>query len=131
MMIIREKIGTLKDIDPVNRVIERLPLPWYESGKRILHKRTDKGREVVLKFMKENPNLSQDDVVYADDRLMIVIDIEPCEAIVLEPSSLYDMALICYEIGNKHLPLFYDNGQLLIPFDATFFRWLEKSGYSP
>jgi urease accessory protein len=42
-----------------------------------------------------------------------------------------DMAAICYEIGNKHLPLFLSDNQILIPFEEPLFRWLEARGYAP
>ena len=39
------------------------------------------------------------------------------------------MASVCYEIGNKHLPLFYENDELLVPFELPLFRLLEAQGY--
>jgi urease accessory protein len=44
---------------------------------------------------------------------------------------MHDMAYVCYEIGNKHLPLFYDKDELLVPYDAPVFRMLEASGFNP
>ena len=41
---------------------------------------------------------------------------------------MYEMAYICYEIGNKHLPLFYENNQLMIPYEAPLLRVLQASG---
>lgn len=130
-MIIKEKLGNLTSFSDEGRVIDRLPLEWYETGKRILHKRTGAGREVIMKFMKEAQTLEQDDVLYADDRLLIVVEITPCDAIVLRPSTMYEMAFVCYEIGNKHLPLFFEDDALLIPFEAPIFRLLQAQGLNP
>lgn len=44
---------------------------------------------------------------------------------------MQEMASVCYEIGNKHLPLFYYNSELLIPFDAPLYHMLSASGYKP
>jgi urease accessory protein len=44
---------------------------------------------------------------------------------------MYEMAYICYEIGNKHLPLFYENGELMIPYEAPLLKILQASGFSP
>jgi len=39
------------------------------------------------------------------------------------------MASVCYEIGNKHLPLFYQDEALLIPLDIPLLRLLTAQGY--
>jgi urease accessory protein len=48
---------------------------------------------------------------------------------VLEPKNMFEMASACYEIGNKHLPLFYENDQLLVPFELPLFNMLKSLGY--
>ncbi|HUC82304.1 MAG TPA: urease accessory protein UreE [Flavisolibacter sp.] len=130
-MLIKEKMGNLSSFATDMRKIERLPLEWYECSKRILHKKTDSGREVTLKFLKEAQHLQQDDVLYADDHCMIVVEVLACQAVALQPTTMYEMALVCYEIGNKHLPLFYQEDMLLIPYDAPTFRLLQASGLKP
>lgn len=128
-IIIKEKLGKLSTANP--KQVEKLCLEWFETGKRILHKQTSAGRQVVMKFLKENPLLSQDDIVYEDEQCVVVIDILPCEAIVVAPANMFEMARLCYEIGNKHLPLFYEDGTLLIPYDEPLFKWLMSAGFSP
>jgi urease accessory protein len=49
--------------------------------------------------------------------------------IAIKPNNMFEMASICYEIGNKHLPLFYENDELLVPFELPLFRLLEAQGY--
>ena len=39
------------------------------------------------------------------------------------------MASVCYEIGNKHLPLFYEDDELLLPYEAPLFQLLLAAGY--
>jgi urease accessory protein len=129
-MLIQQKLGHIDTITPGNRIIDWLPLEWYETGKRILRKRTRSGQEVALKFLSENPHLTQGDVLYEDARTLIVVEVLPCEVLVIKPATLYEMASVCYEIGNKHLPLFYDDGTVLAPFDAPLFRLLTASGYT-
>lgn len=130
-MMIQQKLGNLAHFEDRGRVIDRLPIEWYETRKRILHKRTGAGREVVLKFLKESQHLRQDDVLYADDRTLIVVEISACDAIILRPASLYEMAFVCYEIGNKHLPLFFEEDAVLMPYEAPVHKMLEASGFAP
>ena len=42
---------------------------------------------------------------------------------------MFEMATMCYEIGNKHLPLFYESDQLLVPFEMPLFRILSAQGF--
>ena len=130
-MIIKEKIGNVKDLNLNDRVVDYLELEWYETTKRILHKTTKSGREMSLKFLNQNQNLTDGDILYEDQQILIVIDIKPCQSIIIKPATMYQMAYICYEIGNKHLPLFYENDELLVPYEEPILRTLQASGLNP
>jgi urease accessory protein len=128
-MIIREKLGALTAFEIGARTIDYLCLEWFETRKRVLHKRTAQGREVILRFLKESPELQQDDVLYEDDHCLIVLQIEPCDVLVIQPKTMHEMALACYEIGNKHLPLFFQDDELLIPYEAPLHRMMQAIGF--
>lgn len=130
-MVIKQIIGTLKNVDEDNLTIDWLPLEWYETGKRILHKKTVSGKEVVLKLLNNPQPLQQNDVVYKDEERLIVIDIKPCTTIIIRPETMYQMASVVYEIGNKHLPLFYEADTLLVPFEQPLFHLLKAAGFAP
>ena len=130
-MLIKEKIGNLATFAVEERSIDHLPLEWYECNKRILHKKTNNGREVSIKFLGETQCLQQDDVLYADDEFVIAVELISCEVMVIRPESMYEMAYVCYEIGNKHLPLFYEQEELLMPYDAPTYRMLKAAGFTP
>jgi urease accessory protein len=130
-MIIKEKIGNLYNYPHAGRSIDRLSIQWHEAGKRILYRKSASGRDIIIKFLKEAQNLKQDDILFADDDSLIVVDIIPCEAIVIQPAGLYQMALACYEIGNKHLPLFYEDDTLVIPYERPLYTMLQAAGFDP
>ena len=129
-MLIKEKIGNLHAFDTRHRSISYVVIEWFETNKRILHKKTDDGTAITIKFMQQNPAFKEGDVLWMDDKTLIVVEIKPCEAIVIRPATILEAAFICYEIGNKHLPLFYDGEDLLIPYEAPLFRLLQASGYT-
>lgn len=129
-MLIKEKLGNIHSFKTDHRAIDYLPLEWYESNKRILHKNTVSGLEIVMKFMELNQQLTDGDVIWEDDKRIIVIDIIPCDAIVIQPKTLFDMACICYEIGNKHLPLFYHENELLVEYEEPLFHQLINMGFA-
>ncbi|HEY4150114.1 MAG TPA: urease accessory protein UreE [Chitinophagaceae bacterium] len=130
-MLIQQKAGVLGNISLNGRLIDWLYLEWHETNKRILRKRTASGREIALRFLQENPALAENDVLYQDDQSLIVVSISPCDTIVVKPGSPYEMASVCYEIGNKHLPLFYESGELLVPYEDPLFRLLAAGGFNP
>ncbi len=127
-MIIKNKIGHI-DYFVGDRIIDTLELEWYEANKRILHKKTNAGTSVTMKFLKENQQLTEGDILSDDGAIIIVVEILPCDAIVLKPRTALEIASICYEIGNKHLPLFYFEEELLVAFENPLFNLLLSSGY--
>jgi urease accessory protein len=128
-MLIQEKLGNIESFTVGDRVVDPVELEWHETGKRILRKHTRAGKEVVLKFLREGPALARGDVLYEDGECLIVVGTLPCAVIVIRPASLFDVASVCYEIGNKHLPLFFEKEELLTPYEAPLFRLLAAGGY--
>ncbi len=129
-MLVKEKIGNLELFAINNRNIDYVWLDWYETNKRILHKKTVIGTEVSMKFLNENPRLTVGDIIYEDDFSLIAIDIKECDTIIIRPRSMHEMAAVCYEIGNKHLPLFYQDDEILVAYEAALFKLLSASGYA-
>lgn len=127
-MLVQQKMGNINS-SSVKKDIDWLDLEWHEANKRILHKKTRAGREITMKFLKENQNLTQGDILYEDAKTIVVIDIQPCETIVIKPKNNFEIAAICYEIGNKHLPLFFQEDELLIAYEAPLFNLLTSLGY--
>src|SRR6187431_10671 len=74
-MLIKEKIGNLNFFALYNRKIDYLLLEWYETNKRILHKKTAAGLDIVMKFFSENQQLTEGDIIYEDDFNVVAIDI--------------------------------------------------------
>ncbi len=128
-MLIKEKIGNLNFFALHNRKIDYLLLEWYETNKRILHKKTLAGVEVVLKFLNENQQLTEGDIIYEDDFSIIVIEVKECDAIIIRPRTMFEMASVCYEIGNKHLPVFYHQEEILVAYETPLFQLLSSAGY--
>ena len=128
-MLIQQKNGNIKDYSNNTKTIDWLKLQWFETNKRIHRKHTESGLEIALKFLQEKPNLNQGDILYEDEKSIIVIDILPCECIVVAPKNMFEMASVCYEIGNKHLPLFFDKEELLVPNEMPLYKLLITQGY--
>lgn len=130
-MIIQQIIGNKATHAIDGLEVDILEIEWYEATKRIQRRHTNSGMEIAIKFTQEGQRLHQDDILYQDDKKVVLVHIKPCEAIVMTPASLLEMGTICYEIGNKHLPLFIQDDKIMMPFEMPMFRWLEASGYKP
>lgn len=129
IMLIREKIGNAGSFDIMGRVVDWLEVEWYETGKRILRRRTRGGRELALKFLRESPLLMQGDVLYADEAVVIMVELLACPVLAIPMGDMREVASICYETGNRHLPLYIEGGVLLAPLDEPLFRWLVASSF--
>ena len=128
-MLVKEKLGNINFFAISNRKLDYLLIEWYEATKRILHKKTISGMDLSMKFLNENPQLSEGDVVYEDDFNIVVIEITPCDAIIIRPRTMFEMAAVAYEIGNKHLPVFYEDEELLVAFESPLYQSLVAAGY--
>ena len=128
-MICKKVIGNVKTYPTDNKTIDTLFLQWFEATKRIMRKKSKDNQEVVIKLLQEGTRLQEGDIVYEDADKIVVINILPCDAIQVTPRSIYEMGTVCYEIGNKHLPLFIQGDHVLIPYEKPLERLLLATGY--
>lgn len=129
-MIINQTIGNLSE-NPSAKNIDYLDLEWFETTKRIQRKKTRLGTDIAIKFLREGQRLREGDILFEDEENIIAVNVLETEAIVMSPDSLLEMGTVCYEIGNKHIPLFIQEDKVLLPFEMPMFRWLEASGFKP
>ena len=127
-MLIQQKIRNFGN-EPAPASTDWLPLEWYETRKRILHRKTLGGRELSLRFLQENPELTEGDVLFENSELLIAVTVIPCPCMIIRPDDILTAAAVCYEIGNRHLPLFYEDNELLVPYDKPLMQLLLAQGY--
>ncbi|MFR9650585.1 MAG: urease accessory protein UreE [Rikenellaceae bacterium] len=132
-MLINRIVAHHTELDLDGCKVDYLPLEWYELSKRVQRKTTTSGREVALKFMGENVALKEGDILYysPEEGDAIMVEIIPVKSIVITPTTMLEMATVCYEIGNKHMPLFIDGADILLPYEAPMFKWVESAGFNP
>ena len=131
-MIIHHSLGKFDShIGPNHKSLHYFNIEWYEASKRILHKKLGNNQEVSVRFLQPDQRLEQDDILWEDECSIILVNIRECECMAVKPLSMFDTARLCYEIGNKHLPLFIDSGEVIVPFDAPLYRWLQGNDFFP
>lgn len=128
-MILISKILSVNNPSLIeNKQLDYFELEWYESTKRIIRKKTAAGIDVALKRATTEA-LNQDDILFVDDKTAILVSILPCECIAISPKSMIEMGSICYDIGNKHIPIFLEDAKVVIPYDKPTFEQFKKLGY--
>lgn len=131
-MLCEKILGRLKDFDTAGKTVEYVDIEWHEAFKRIHKKTTDKGREAGIRLGDDvlSRGLYEGDVLYAGDDLIIAVHTPPCEVIVLKvrPDHAFMVPKACYEIGNRHAPLFYgdDAFTFITPYNEPMLAMLQK-----
>lgn len=111
--------------------IEYLELEWFDTTKRIIRAYSTGGKELGFSNL-DSVALEDGDVLYDADGICIVVRVLPCSCIVFEPQSIKEMAIACFEIGNKHIPIFInDQNEVITAFEKPLFDQLKRAGFQP
>jgi urease accessory protein len=129
-MIISKKIGRIELIEHQNKLVDFVDFEWYESNKRIAHKTSQNGFALRIKFLNENPDFKEGDILLEMFESLLVVRILPCDCIVISPKNMQELAAVCYEIGNQHIPLFMEGEDLMMAFEKPLFQYLSAMNYS-
>ncbi|TDS13296.1 urease accessory protein UreE [Sphingobacterium paludis] len=84
--------------------LDVLDLAWHELDRGVLRKFTQSGQEIGIRNLSGTV-LRNGDVLYTDSYACIVVKILPCLCLVIQPKNKIEMAGVCFEIGNRHLPI--------------------------
>lgn len=118
-------------IDPGKRTVDMLEVEWYETSRSRMRRKTGGGTEVLIN-RSDRGTFQDGDLLFISDESAIVLKIRPCDCIVLRPESLQEVGTICFEIGNKHIPIFItDQNEVCVAYDAHLFQLLMSGGFIP
>lgn len=127
-MTVEQVLGNLSTFNIEKRKIDYVDIEWYEVDKKILMKKSKLGKEIGIK-QKGHEKLNQDDILYCDSEEIIAVNIPDCEAILIKPEDMGEMGRVCYEIGNKHVPLFMHHDEIKVPYEEPLMKLLIKKGF--
>lgn len=131
MIVVSEIIRNAKGEDLSGKEIDFFDIEWFESTRKLLRKVSHKGVEVGLKILKESLRLKHHDVIWEDGNKIMLINILPADAVVVQPKTMREMGTVCFEVGNQHIPIFIENDEVIIPYEDPIFHKLERAGYEP
>lgn len=130
-MLCEKVIGKLSELQTENKKIEYVDIEWHEAFKKIHRKIGSEGSDIGIRMGDEilKRGLFQDDVIYDQDGVVVVVNTPPCEVLVvtIKPGHEKWAAKVCYEIGNRHAPLFWgENGTFITIFNEPMFVLLQN-----
>ena len=120
-----------KDLDTGQRNVDVLEVEWHETAKSRMRRKTKGGQEVLIN-RTDRGSFQDGDILYLSDERVIILRIKPCDCIVLRPASLQEVGTICFEIGNKHVPIFMtEQEEVCVAYDGYLYQMLLSGGFAP
>ncbi|MBV7508608.1 urease accessory protein UreE [Bacillus sp. sid0103] len=124
-MIIEKVIGNVATIEKKAPHTERVYMNSDDLVKRIQRVVTDHGKEIGIR-LKDNSDLIDGDVLYIDERNMIVISVKDDDLLVIQPTSIQQMGEIAHQLGNRHLPAQFEGNEMLVQYDYLVEELLQQ-----
>lgn len=113
---IETNIENMEKEEIIRRHIEKVYLESDLLVKRIQRVITDHGREIGIRL--HNPrDLVAGDVLYMDEKNMIVIDVIADDLLVITPRNIKEMGTIAHQLGNRHLPAQFEDNVMMVQYD--------------
>lgn len=109
-------IETMPKEEVAKRHIEKVYLESAHLVKRVQRVKTDHGNEVGIR-LKEPRDLIAGDILFMDDKNIIMIDVLSDDLLVIRPRSLHEMGTIAHQLGNRHLPAQFEESEMLVQYD--------------
>lgn len=127
MMIVETVIGNIRALSSLPPHIERVYMASDDLVKRIQRVVTDHGREIGIR-LKETKELVDGDVLWMDEHNAIVVSVLPDDLLVIQPVSMKQMGEIAHQLGNRHLPAQFEEGEMLVQYDYLVEELLQQLG---
>lgn len=127
-MLIIQDIVT-EDTKHYPRKQDVVHLDWEARQKCRQRLKTEAGREIGL-ALPTGTRLSPGDVLYRDADIEIVVEGKSEKVFILRPEKRETFGLACYQVGNLHRPIGFDDGAILVPYEPTLEKQLTRLGFA-
>jgi urease accessory protein len=124
-MIIEKVVGNVAVMEKKAPHMERVYMESDALLKRIQRVVTDHGNEIGIR-LKGNTELADGDVLFMDDRNMIVIQVLADDILTICPTSIQQMGEIAHQLGNRHLPAQFEGDEMLVQYDYLVEELLQQ-----
>ena len=125
-MIFHEIIGNINEIDDLNGYhVETIYLNSEDMLKRILRVTSDHNREYGI-TLDNNEKLKDGDILYNEDKKLIVVKANSEDVLIIKPSSITEMGVIAHALGNRHLQAQFEDDKMIIQYDRLVEEELKR-----
>jgi len=126
MVLIEEKIKItdLHHLDGLEK--DTIVLGWEERRKSRQRLITKRGTEIAL-ALSTGTILTDGDILYIDDRCYIAVEAAKEEVIVIYPLDMEEGAVVAYELGNRHFPVFIGKENIVTLQNPQMEEFLRKT----
>lgn len=107
--------------------LEYVPLSWEDLRKRRLRAVSDSGRTVNI-ALDEGGVLRDGDLLAVDGGRALVVKLIPEKVLVMKAENMAQFGLVCYELGNRHLPAWIGRDEVIVLDDPVLPSFLTKQG---
>lgn len=126
-MIVEKIVGNVETIENQPKHMERVFLESDALRKKIQRVKTDHGNEIGIR-LKGNKDLMDGDILYMDEKNMIVIQTIDDDILTILPTSIEQMGNIAHQLGNRHLPAQFEGDEMLVQYDYLVEELLAEQG---
>ncbi len=125
MLLVQEIVTEIVKVPSLERDVVKLD--WEARQKCRQRLRTEAGRELGL-ALPTGTVMFPGDILYRDAEIEIVVEGRTEEVFVLRPERIEDYGLACFQIGNLHRPIAFDDGAILVPYEPVLENQLSRLG---
>lgn len=126
-MIIEKIIGNIYKDSLRSPHVEKVYLNSEDLLKRIQRVKTDHGKEIGIR-LEGHTDLEDGDVLYKDEKNMIVIYTNKDDVITIKPRAMLEMGDIAHQLGNRHLPAQFEGDEMIVQYDYLVEELLSQLG---
>lgn len=123
-MIVNKILGKFTDS---HKSVDTVTIEWFERDKKRLRKISEHGIDIGIAV--DEP-LSDGDILFEDERNIIIVAIAPCEILKIYVSSMKEMGRACFELGNRHRSLAIYDDCIKTPYDDTDRIYFSQFGFT-
>ena len=116
-MVFERVLGNIKDIENINNYhVEKIILKSDDLLKRIIRVTSDHGHEYGISLDK-GKTLNNGDILLKDGHNLVIVQYESNDILVIKPTSINEMGKIAHALGNRHLPVQFENDTMIVEYD--------------
>lgn len=117
-MIFNKVLGNIDEYKGLDNIhLEKIYISSEDALKRILRVNSDHNHEYGI-ALEENVELRDGDILYKDDKNIVIVKIKGDDVLVIKPNNITEMGIIAHSLGNRHLQAQFEDGKMIIQYDA-------------